>query len=51
MTGFDMDFALTIAIGGLGAVFLILIVLSFAIGITRRFSEWIDRTQASGNSK
>jgi hypothetical protein len=31
-------------------VFLILIVLSFAIGITRRFSEWIDKKQASGNN-
>jgi Na+-transporting methylmalonyl-CoA/oxaloacetate decarboxylase gamma subunit len=50
MTGFDTDFALTIAIGGLGVVFLILIVLSFAIGITRRFSEWIDKKQASGNN-
>jgi Na+-transporting methylmalonyl-CoA/oxaloacetate decarboxylase gamma subunit len=50
MTGFDMGFALTIAVGGLGVVFLILIVLSFAIGITRRFSEWIDKKQASGNN-
>lgn len=49
MNDVDMGFALTIAIGGLGVVFLILIVLSFAIGITRRFSEWLDRKQASGN--
>ena len=43
MFDFDMELATTIALGGLGVVFIILILLSFAIGITKMISDRIDR--------
>lgn len=45
MVAFDLGLALKIALGGLGVVFLILILLSFAIGITKIFSEWMDKLE------
>ena len=46
MADFDTGLALTIALGGLGVVFIILIVLSFAIGAIRMVSERIDQWEA-----
>ncbi|MFW6081760.1 MAG: OadG family protein [Desulfosalsimonas sp.] len=48
MPGFDTKLALTIAAGGLGVVFIILILLAFAIGITRRIAERISGPGESG---
>ena len=42
---FDLGLALTIALGGLGVVFIILILLSFAIGAIRRVSDLLDRRE------
>ncbi len=43
MIDFDMGLATRIALGGLGVVFLILIILSFAIGAVKMLSDRIDR--------
>ena len=45
MFDFDMELATKIALGGLGVVFIILILLSFAIGAIKVVSDRLDRRE------
>lgn len=45
MFDFDMELATTIALGGLGVVFIILVLLSFAIGTIKVVSDRLDRRE------
>ncbi|MDD5475609.1 MAG: OadG family protein [Syntrophales bacterium] len=45
MNDIDMVFALTIAMGGLGVVFIILIILAFCIVLTKALSDRIYRSE------
>lgn len=51
MVDFDVTRALTIAAGGLGVVFVILILLALAIGVIRRFSMRFGPPEDTGKKK